>query len=493
MRYFFAFLLIAICITADCNLLKVEASNRPIDEKKVDEIVEQGMRNYDIPGLSLGIVKGDRVVYLKGYGVADDSGREVTPQTPFMLGSVSKSFTALAVMQLAEQGKIDLDTAVRRYLPELRLEDPGGARQVTVRDLLNQTSGISTYDGRDILTAGNQSLEEVVRRQSNLRLTKPAGTAFQYSNTNYILLGEIVRRISGLDYEQYIEDRIFDRLDMRNSFTRKSEAETNGLASGYQSVFGKMISTDPKIHRSSVPAGYIISSAEDMTHYVIAQMNGGTYLHAAVISSEGMKAMHQSSAVFPYGMGWFTDARTISHGGDTENFHSDVIMIPESEWAIVVLMNTNDALKTKLYGNVYEQLSYRIMNVVSDGELFFMGIPEPTEFGNVDLYANSLFILVSLWIVWSTYGLIKMRSSYKGITLKFVIVFLATVLFHIVLPLAVIVRVPKLASAPWGTIFNYMPGIGHALMFFSLALLLIGLMNIYLRMGQIRKGYSKVQ
>lgn len=244
---------------------------------------------------------------------------------------------------------------------------------------------------------------------------------------------------------------------MKISFTRKSEAETNGLASGYQSIFGRMVSTDPKVYQSNVPAGYIISSAEDMTHYVIAQMNGGEYHNTAVISSEGMKAMHQSSAVFPYGMGWFTDARTISHGGDTENFHSDVIMIPESEWGIVVLMNTNDALKTKLYGNVYEQLSYRILNAVSNGELYFMGISEPTEFGNVDLYTNSLFILVGIWIVWSIYSLIKRSASDKGMTFKFAVVCLATVFFYIVLPLAVIERVPKLAAAPWGRFLTICP------------------------------------
>lgn len=145
MRVIIASLLVFVYLMTQCSALEAKASNHTIDESKLDRMVEQGMRDYNIPGLSLGIVKGDQLVYLKGYGKADDSGRLVTPQTPFIIGSVSKSFTALAIMQLVEQGKIELDTEVEHYVPWLRLEDPAGARQVTVRDLLNQTSGISSY------------------------------------------------------------------------------------------------------------------------------------------------------------------------------------------------------------------------------------------------------------------------------------------------------------------------------------------------------------
>ncbi|WP_168121261.1 serine hydrolase domain-containing protein [Paenibacillus sp. HB172176] len=449
-------------------------------------MVEQGMRDCNIPGLSLGIVKGDKLVYLKGYGTADNSGRLVTPQTPFILGSVSKSFTALAIMQLVEQGKIELDTDVQHYLPWLRLDDPGGVRQVTVRDLLNQTSGISTYEGREILNAGNQSLEKVVREQSNLMLAKPVGTTFQYSNTNYIILGEIVQRVSGFSYEQYIEEHIFIPLDMKNSFSVRLEALRNGLASGYQSVFGRMTSTNPRFQQANVPAGYLISSAEDMTHYLVAQISGGKYQNTSLLSLEGMREMHQRSAVFPYGMGWFTDPQMISHGGDTENFHSDVIILIESGWGLVVLMNTNDALKTKLYGNVYQQLSYNLINLVSDGELFYWGTLAPTKFGDIDLYINILIIVVVLWILWSIYSPTNRKPRFKGTSVGFILITLANIFIYFVIPLVVLLQVPRRLMAPWRTILNYVPGAGHALLFLPITLLLIGLIKMLLRVRQIR-------
>src|SRR5512138_2868748 len=106
------------------------------------------MRAAHIPGLALGVVRGDKVVYLKGYGIAGPDGRAVTPQTPFILGSSSKSFTALAVMQLVEAGKIDLDAPVTSYVPWFRTADPTESNQITVRNLLNQDSGMGVYAGR---------------------------------------------------------------------------------------------------------------------------------------------------------------------------------------------------------------------------------------------------------------------------------------------------------------------------------------------------------
>lgn len=131
-----AFLLVITCMIFHCSVIMANSLDDTINYEHMDEIVEEGMRDYHIPGLSLGLVKGDKVVYLKGYGTADNSGRLVTPQTPFILGSVSKSFTALAIMQLVEEGKINLDGRVQLYLPWLQLDDPAGAKPVTIRDLL---------------------------------------------------------------------------------------------------------------------------------------------------------------------------------------------------------------------------------------------------------------------------------------------------------------------------------------------------------------------
>src|SRR5215207_2984258 len=141
-----------------------------------------------IPGLALGIVEGDRIAYVRGFGTADDSEREVTPQTPFIIGSVSKSLTALAVMQLVEANRIVLDAPVQRYLPWFRVADEKASAEITVRHLLNHTSGLSTKTGRTYQGDSDTSdtaLEQAVRKLDDFELTEPVGSKHQYSTVNY--------------------------------------------------------------------------------------------------------------------------------------------------------------------------------------------------------------------------------------------------------------------------------------------------------------------
>ena len=130
----------------------------------IDAYIEARMEDLRIPGLAIAIVHGDQVVHLKGFGVADPSGRAVTPQTPFIIGSLSKSFTALAIMQLVEQGKVDLNAPVQRYLPWFHLADEEASAQITVRHLLNQTSGLCTETGRAF--QGNPHLSDTAIEQA---------------------------------------------------------------------------------------------------------------------------------------------------------------------------------------------------------------------------------------------------------------------------------------------------------------------------------------
>jgi len=157
----------------------------------IESFVKDEMAAQRIPGLALGIVQDDRVVYLRGFGEADDSGA-VTPQTPFIIGSLSKSFTATAIMQLVEAGKVDLDAPVQRYLSWFRVANEEASARITVRHLLNHTSGLSTKTGRSFQGNGDTSdsaLEDAVRKLSSASLAKPVGETFQYSTINYSVLG----------------------------------------------------------------------------------------------------------------------------------------------------------------------------------------------------------------------------------------------------------------------------------------------------------------
>jgi CubicO group peptidase (beta-lactamase class C family) len=253
---------------------------QPVAPASVDDYIHDSMQAARIPGLSLGVVQGDRVVYLKGYGIAGPDRRPVTAQTPFILGSTSKSFTALAVMQLVEAGKIDLDAPVTTYLPWFRAGNAAWSAQITVRHLLYQTSGLRTYEGRRGLGDNDQSskaLENGVRELSGAPLTQPAGQRFEYSNVNYNALGLIVQTVAGMSYEDYVRSAIFDPLQMHGSATAVSDAEAAGIASGYSYWLGWPVAFDAPHPRRALPSGYLISSAEDVAHYVVAQLNDGMY------------------------------------------------------------------------------------------------------------------------------------------------------------------------------------------------------------------------
>ena len=162
----------------------------------VDDYLESQRLALGIPGMAVSIVQGDQVAYIQGYGEADSGGRPVTPQTPFQIGSVTKSFTTLAVMQLVESGQIELDAPVQTYIPWFRVADEATSAQITVRHLLNQTSGLSTATGRDEFAAtdlSDQAIENSVRALADAVLLFTPGTTYQYCNSNFTIAGLIVQ------------------------------------------------------------------------------------------------------------------------------------------------------------------------------------------------------------------------------------------------------------------------------------------------------------
>jgi CubicO group peptidase (beta-lactamase class C family) len=327
----------------------------PTDFATIDRFVEAEMGAQRIPGLALGIVRGDRVAHLRGFGEADSSGRPVTPQTPFIIGSLSKSVTALAVMQLVEAGKVELDAPVQRYLPWFRVADEQASARITVRHLLNQTSGLSTKTGRSFQGSGDTdagALEAAVRKLSGTGLTAPVGETHQYSTVNYSVLGLVVQAVSGQSYETYVQQHVFSPLRMRHSFTSEEEARSKGLATGHHYWFGRPRAADLPYNRGLLPAGYLISSAEDMGHYLIAQLEEGRYRGAAVLSPAGIAELHRpavptATAGTSYGMGWFVGPvngiPAVFHQGETFNFHANVVL-SERGWGVVVLMNAENSL-----------------------------------------------------------------------------------------------------------------------------------------------------
>jgi CubicO group peptidase (beta-lactamase class C family) len=364
LKYLCASLLIGAATVGILRLLAKPAFAKGVAQANtydtLDAYIERQMAQLNIPGVSLAVVEGDRIVHLRGFGKARPGGEAPTPQTPFLLGSLTKSFTALAVMQLVEAGQIELDAPVQRYLPWFRVADPQAAAQMTVRHLLNQTSGLPQLPGMLNLANFDSSpnaTEQQARALSTLELARPVGAAFEYSNLNYNLLGLIVEAASGESYADYLQAHLFDPLAMTHSFTTQAAAKADGLAVGHRYWFGWPVAVpDLPMPQGSLPSGQLIAGAEDMGHYLIAHLNGGRYDATQLLSSAGITELHRGVvtadqmgvSMGQYGMGWFDQVidqtRIGWHHGQVPDFFAYMALLPAQQQGLVLLVNADQSL-----------------------------------------------------------------------------------------------------------------------------------------------------
>lgn len=314
------------------------------DAAVIDTYAWQQMAAHALPGLAIGIVEGDSVIYLRGFGSAGPDGRVVTPQTPFAIGALTASFTALAVLQLAEAGRIDLDAPVQRYLTWFRVADPQASARISVRQLLQHTSGLPATAGMWAASPGaDSSLEQRVRQLASVELVHPPGVAFQRSGANDAVLGLLVETVAGQPYADYIAQRIFAPLGMQHS----GVAQQRDLATGYHNWFGLPVAARPiALTPGDTPDVGIAASAEDMSRYLLAQLNGGRVGEVTIASPAMIVSMQQPSGVANsnYGMGWTT--RTVAgramlgQVGAMPLYEAAMIGDPLTRRGVVVLANS---------------------------------------------------------------------------------------------------------------------------------------------------------
>jgi CubicO group peptidase (beta-lactamase class C family) len=367
--------------------------NSPTDFAAIDAYVERQMGELRIPGLALGIVEGDQIVHLKGFGVAGSDGRPVTPETPFQINSLGKPMTAVAIVQLVEAGKLDLDAPVQRYLPSFRVADEAASAQITPRHLLYHTSGLPTTAGMEYALKGDDrvdALEQRIRALRSVQLSRPVGQAYEYSNAGYMVLGLLVQQISGQPYETYMHEHIFAPLEMRQTFTDWTEARAHGASSGHRYWFGLPLSGQLATDRAILPAGaHTSASAEDVAHFLIAQLNGGRFGDGTILSEEGIAKMQRPALPRADGpgfwaMGWdlvtaIGNVTTIVKVGDSVNFNSMMILLPERRLGLVVLMNANKGLDSALGDLRLKMLPYNVAELLLGQQpTVFPADPKPT-------------------------------------------------------------------------------------------------------------------
>ncbi len=338
------------------------SNGEPYDE--IDTFLKREMDRLNVPGAALVIVEGNEIVHFRGFGKARPDGETPTAQTPFVIGSLTKSFTALAIMQLVEDGQIELNASVQRYLPWFRIADPQASAQITVRHLLNQTSGLPQLPGMVGLTNFDNHSDEVerqVRDLSTLEISRPVGAEFEYSNLNFNILGLIIEAVSEETYADYIQQHIFDPLDMHHSYTSQAAAREDNLAIGHRYWFGfPRAERDLPLASGSLPSGQLIASAEDMGHYLIAHLNAGRYGDVQVLSAEGVDELHRPAAeasamgisMGHYAMGWFVEehgeSTILTHPGTVPDFFAFMALVPGQNKGLVLLINANHLIMDKL-------------------------------------------------------------------------------------------------------------------------------------------------
>jgi len=330
--------LLSLFILLSAWITPVEAetgSSVGFEAEALDAYISGQMSKHGIQGISIAVTSKTEIVYLKGYGTAGE-GRPMTPQTPMYIGSQSKSFTGLAIAQLIEQGKIKPNDSVQTYIPWFKVADDEASKRIMVKHLLHHTSGLSEA-GFTAVLPDDATNEDAVRALASAELTAPVGSTFQYFNVGYDVLAVIVQNVSGMKYEDYIQQFIFDPLEMTRTYTDPDVARENGLSQGYSRLFGFTIPQEQPHRVFEVSAGYIISTAEDLAHYSMAMDSAGYYKGKPLLSLKGMDMLFYAEN--GYAMGWFVEQGHIFHGGANETFKTYVDIYPLRDMSIVLLIN----------------------------------------------------------------------------------------------------------------------------------------------------------
>jgi CubicO group peptidase (beta-lactamase class C family) len=347
----------------------------------LDAYIEKAMREWNVPGLGVAIVKNDSVVLAKGYGV-----REAGKPTPadantiFAIGSNTKAFTGAAIGMLVDEGKMRWDDPVTRYLPTFQLHDPYVTREITIRDVLSHRSGLGRR--ADLLWYGSPfDRTEVLRRIRHLVPNSSFRSQYGYQNVMYLAAGEASAAAAGSSWDDLIKERILRPLGMNESSTSVAGLPAGGnVATPHLQLDGRATPTPWRNIDNAAPAGSINSSAAEMTRWVRMQLAGGAFggkqllrprTHAETWTPQTILPS-PSDTLFPsthfttYGLGWvlqdYLGRKQIWHTGGIDGMLSEVRLVPEEKLGIVVLSNSEGH-------NMNSAIVYRILDA-------YLGAPE---------------------------------------------------------------------------------------------------------------------
>lgn len=372
-----AILALATILTATEGAAQRPATSLPSD---LDRFVARVMETFQVPGVALAVVKDGKVLAAKGYGVRTlGEPTPVDARTLFGIASNTKAFTATALALLVEEGKLEWDAPVIRYLPDFALYDPFVTRELTVRDLLVHRSGLGLGAG-DLLwwPASTHGRKEIVRR---LRYIKPATSfrsAYAYDNVLYTVAGEVIEAVTGVTWEDFVDARILKKVGMTGSDVRHSAAAAgSNTATTHAIVNGRLQMVAPFTSDNVNPAGGIMSNAEDMAKWVMVQLDSGRVADGSRLFSPATTRQlwtlvtpmpiggatpgleHLRANFNGYALGFiardYRGQKMVFHTGGLPGYVSMVTMIPDLKLGVVVLTSQESS-------NAFQFITYRLLD-----------------------------------------------------------------------------------------------------------------------------------
>ncbi|NNE03203.1 MAG: serine hydrolase, partial [Eudoraea sp.] len=325
----------------------------------LDLRIHNVLKDFEIPGLSIGIVRNDSILFSKGYGNLEiHKEKKVDENTIFGIGSISKSFTALTLGILVDEGKIDWDDKVKKYLPYFELYTPYVSDNFTIRDLLTHRSGLKDVSGGTLWYHSDYSREEIIKR---LKYLEPVTTYREkpaYQNVMYVVASEIVKKASGMSWDDFLKDRVFDRLKMNTSTSLSTEREeSKNLAQPHiwNEDFKKTAIIQEK-GDNLAPGGFIYSSASDMSNYMRLLLNNGVIDKDTIVSPKIINEIFKPQIIYAnggifknefssYGFGWWLTPvnghKVIEHSGGIDGMSAQLVMVKDMNVGFVILTNTS--------------------------------------------------------------------------------------------------------------------------------------------------------
>jgi CubicO group peptidase (beta-lactamase class C family) len=345
-------------------IVQVAAAQQVAPEPDFDQYVEKAMKEWEVPGLAIAVVKDDKIVYAKGYGLRELGGTAaVNEHTLFAIGSSSKAFTAATVAMLVDDGKVKWDDPVTKYLPSFQLFDPYSTRELTVRDLLTHRSGLERGDL--LWYASPYDRNEVLRRVRFLKPSWSVRSRFGYQNIMFLAAGQIRPAVTGKEWDDIVRERIFVPLGMNESSTSiRKFAGVDNVATPHSKIDDKLQKIAWRNIDNIGPAGSINSNVIDMAQWLRMNLGGGMYENKKVLSAAVVNEMQTPQTViriegnnerlYPeahfrnYGLGWFLSdyrgRKLVEHGGAIDGMRSEVAMLPAEKLGVVILTNRHGSV-----------------------------------------------------------------------------------------------------------------------------------------------------